>query len=274
MPSNFHRRSESPSARSAVPDSSTTNHDPSTNDGTTELITAGHERNHGSAARASVNCCNAVSMLPNGMVVKGSGSPCVTPIRARNAAGDRALRPLVVRDSGMIFAVMAGFALVLAAGVPPAWLPALLALAGDGDEAPGLDGIGEKRAAELLRRHGRDEDAGRRPGIEVTPEALLDTALARWQWESTAKGKPSKVGLALRDGADVARMSLRLVELREMQVSLDLAEMRVGWSDADAERVRAIGEETNIAVLRGCPARPKSSPPDELVRRERETRGS
>lgn len=148
-------------------------------------------------------------------------------------------------------------------GVPPAWLPAVLALSGDGDEAPGLPGIADARAAQLLQRHAPKE------GPILDARGLLERVLLRWQWEATASGKPSKVGIALRDGGELARLSLRLVELREenVPVELDLAELRVGWGDDDAQRVRALGAELSIAVLRECRGQPKRPLGDAVARR-------
>lgn len=141
--------------------------------------------------------------------------------------------------------------------VPAHWFAAALALAGDGDEAPGLPGVGLERAAALIGRHAP------RDGTPLDAAGVVERVLSRWRWESTGRGVTSKVGLALRDGAAVARLSLRLVELREngdpvVPVALDLAELRTGWDADDARRVREIGEELSIAVLRSCPARPKA----------------
>lgn len=157
-------------------------------------------------------------------------------------------------------------------GVPPAWLPALLALTGDGDEAPGLPGIGTKTAAALIVRHAQRE----RAGAPLDAAGVVERVLSRWQWETTAAGKPSKVGRSLQVGAELARLSLQLVELREdlVRYPVDLAELRVGWSGADAERVRGLGEALDIAVLRACPARPKPPLRDETARRWLDLEGS
>ncbi len=148
-------------------------------------------------------------------------------------------------------------------GVAPALLPVVMALAGDADEAPGLPGIGDKGAATLVGKHLLAS------GEPLGAAGMLDRILARWQWETTAKGQPSKIGRALRDGGPAARLSLRLVELREdvAPVVLDLAEMRTGWSADDASRVRALGEVVDVAVLRNCPPRPKPALPEALVKR-------
>lgn len=148
-------------------------------------------------------------------------------------------------------------------GVPAGWLPALLALAGDDDEAPGVPHVGADRAAALIQRHGQTE------GEPLDSAGVLDRVLSRWGWETTTKGKYTKVALALRDHAADARLSLRLVELREenVPVALDLAALRLGWDEGDAEEVRRLGDELSIAVLRSCPPRPKLPLDDALARR-------
>jgi len=155
-------------------------------------------------------------------------------------------------------------------GVPPGWLAALLALAGDGDEAPGLPGVGLARAAKLIARHVPQE------GAPLDAAGVVERVLARWQWETTAAGKLSKVGEALRAGGELARLSLRLVELREagVPVVLDLSEMRVGWGEDDAERIRALGAELSIADMRAVAAQPKKTMPEALVRRWLEAEAS
>ncbi|MFO0761792.1 MAG: 5'-3' exonuclease H3TH domain-containing protein [Byssovorax sp.] len=111
-------------------------------------------------------------------------------------------------------------------GVAPAQLPDLFALAGRGDEAPGVPGVGEKTAARLLLRHGS-----------------LDEVLRKWQWE---KGK---LGLALRDHAGAARLSLSLVSLRsDAPIDVDLAELAVGGYDAEA--LRRVYDELGLLRLR------------------------
>ncbi len=112
-------------------------------------------------------------------------------------------------------------------GVSPALLPDLLALAGRGDEAPGVPGIGEKTAARLVQKHG-----------------ALAEVLRKWQWET------GKLMQALRDHAADARLSLQLVKLREdAPLATDLAELRVGGYDA--ERIRDLYEELGFTRLGG-----------------------
>ena len=78
-------------------------------------------------------------------------------------------------------------------GVEPGMLGDLLALMGDtSDGVPGISGIGPVTAAKILRDHGS-----------------LEAALDRWMLVQ------GKAGEALRDGAEVARMSRRLVTLQE-----------------------------------------------------------
>jgi 5'-3' exonuclease len=114
-------------------------------------------------------------------------------------------------------------------GVGPDLLRDLMALAGDGDEAPGIAGVGEKTAAELLRKRGS-----------------LAEVLRKWDWETGARRA------RLRDGGDAARMSRDLVTLREdAPLCFDLAEMAVGWDAADAAAIRALGEELEIPRMLG-----------------------
>lgn len=76
--------------------------------------------------------------------------------------------------------------------VEPGQLGDLLALAGDtSDGIPGIQGIGAKTAARILAEHG-----------------TLDQVLDRWMLI------PGIAGERIRDGADVARMSRRLVTLQ------------------------------------------------------------
>ena len=141
-------------------------------------------------------------------------------------------------------------------GVGPGWLPALFALAGDKDEAPGLPRVSDQRAKELLLRH----TARAAPDLDAA--GALECVLAKWQWETNARGIPNAVGCALRDHADDARLGLKLTA--DVPVALDLSEMRVGWEESDAARVRAIGDEINVAVLRKC-RRMEKPPMDEQL---------
>ncbi len=114
-------------------------------------------------------------------------------------------------------------------GVGPELLADLMALAGDGDEAPGIAGVGEKTAAELLRKRGS-----------------LTEVLRKWDWESGARRA------RLRDGAAAAWMSRQLVTLREdVPIDFDLAEMAVGWGESDAVIIRQLGEELEIPRMVG-----------------------
>jgi DNA polymerase-1 len=64
-------------------------------------------------------------------------------------------------------------------GIPPALVPDFIALRGDpSDGLPGAKGIGEKTAAELLRRHGGLEEAiaGAIRERPVVRRALLEQA--------------------------------------------------------------------------------------------------
>ncbi len=96
-------------------------------------------------------------------------------------------------------------------GVAPELLGDLLALAGDRDEAPGVDGIGPRTAAKILRSHGS-----------------LEQAIDRW---SLITGKAST---RLRDQADRARLSRKLVDLqRDLELPIPLDDLRP-WNTAAA----------------------------------------
>src|SRR5215217_5952162 len=103
-------------------------------------------------------------------------------------------------------------------GIPPAIVPDFIALRGDpSDGLPGAKGIGEKTAADLLRRHGS-----------------LEAALAGAVRES----RPA-VRRALVEQADELRMFRDLALLRDVEVSLP--ETRATDCDAGAAAVRALG---------------------------------
>jgi DNA polymerase-1 len=81
-------------------------------------------------------------------------------------------------------------------GVPPALVPDFIALRGDpSDGIPGAKGIGEKGAADLLRRHGS-----------------LETAIERCLRETP------RVRAALHEQGDVLRMYKDLATLRRIAV--------------------------------------------------------
>jgi 5'-3' exonuclease len=112
-------------------------------------------------------------------------------------------------------------------GVPPEQLADAMALAGDGDEAPGIKGIGVDKAAKLLRRHGN-----------------LETVLLRWQWER------GKLSTNLRDGAEDARMSKRLVALDDRApIVCPLQALALGWSEEDARAIARLGVKYGLGVL-------------------------
>lgn len=113
-------------------------------------------------------------------------------------------------------------------GVPPELLAELMALAGDGDEAPGIKGIGVKKGARILKEH-----------------KSLETALHRWQWHM------GKLGHWLRDGGAEARMSLRLVQLSgDAPILCSLAQLATGWSAADAIAIHRLGVKHGLPILR------------------------
>ena len=105
-------------------------------------------------------------------------------------------------------------------GIPPERLPDLLALMGDSvDNIPGVPGIGEKTARDLLQRFG-------------TLEALL---------ERVEEVSRTKLREAIRSHADQARLCKRLATVRT-----DLA---VPWTAADLTR-QAPDTEALLAICR------------------------
>ena len=82
-------------------------------------------------------------------------------------------------------------------GVSPELVPDFIALRGDpSDGLPGAKGIGEKRAADLLRRHGS-----------------LEAAIA-----AAVRERPASVSGALRDGADLLRTFKEIATLRRVEL--------------------------------------------------------
>lgn len=90
-------------------------------------------------------------------------------------------------------------------GVDPGRLAELLALAGNPtDDIPGVHGVGPKTGARLLDEHG---------SLEAVLEAAPDI--------------PGKLGERLREQADAARLSHRLVRLRtDLELGVNLQELR------------------------------------------------
>ena len=84
-------------------------------------------------------------------------------------------------------------------GIPPELVPDFIALRGDpSDGIPGAKGIGEKTAAELLKRHGS-----------------LEAALA-----GAARERPARVSGALMDGREQLPMFKQLATLQHVDVDL------------------------------------------------------
>jgi 5'-3' exonuclease len=82
-------------------------------------------------------------------------------------------------------------------GVPPELVPDFIALRGDpSDGIPGAPGIGEKKAADLLQRHGS-----------------LETAI-----ENALRERPARVCAALRDNEDELRRFKEIATLRRVKV--------------------------------------------------------
>jgi DNA polymerase-1 len=123
-------------------------------------------------------------------------------------------------------------------GVGPALLGDLRALVGHEEDAPGIPGVGQKTAARMLLRHGS-----------------LGEVLRKWQWQS------GKLGPALRDGAEAAHLSRRLVELRaDAPIDFDLDELRVGWGSEEAAELRRLGAALGIRSMVEVEDMPKPAP--------------
>lgn len=130
-------------------------------------------------------------------------------------------------------------------GVAPSKLVEVMALSGDGDEAPGIHGIGDKKAAAIITRHGS-----------------LETALTRWQWE---KGKLSTW---LRDGAADARLSRQLVQLdTSAPVHVDLQPLVLGWDETDTFAIWAAARKYGIPILLDARTSPKPAVDASLAAR-------
>jgi len=128
-------------------------------------------------------------------------------------------------------------------GVPPERVVDYLALVGDSsDNVPGVKGVGEKTALELLASHGD-----------------LDTILAR---AADLPGKRARE--ALLQHADLARLSRELVTIRrDVPVELDLEQLRV--QSPDVARLTDLFTELEfrslIAKLEAAPTVAGSLPP-------------
>ena len=126
-------------------------------------------------------------------------------------------------------------------GIGPRLLPDLWALEGPKEQAPGVPGIGRTTAARILRRHTWDEH-----------DDLLEEVLRKWSWE---KGK---IGFALRNHADEARLGRRLVTLKaDAPIEWNLGELAVGWNEHDARKLRKRGHALGIRVMQGVEDMPK-----------------
>ncbi len=99
-------------------------------------------------------------------------------------------------------------------GVPPARMLDLRSLIGDSsDNIPGVKGIGEKGAAQLLREHGSLD------ALLANPDAIAQ----------------KRAREALREGAEMARLSRELSRLREdLPVEFDAEEMAIREPDSAA----------------------------------------
>ena len=107
-------------------------------------------------------------------------------------------------------------------GVPPELVPDFIALRGDpSDGIPGAKGIGEKTAAELLKRHGS-----------------LEAALA-----AAARERPARVSGALLDGRELLPVFKHMATLQHVDVELPPD------TPLDAERAAAAARERGMERL-------------------------
>lgn len=132
-------------------------------------------------------------------------------------------------------------------GVPPALVTDYLALVGDSsDNVPGVRGIGEKTAQELVNAYGD-----------------LENILAHAS--EIPKKRPRE---ALLTQADMARLSKALVTIRDdIDVPLDLERMRI--TDPDRDRLRSLFVELEFHTLAkdiAAPAAPEASVERPAVR--------
>ena len=126
-------------------------------------------------------------------------------------------------------------------GVPPALVTDYLALVGDtSDNVPGVKGIGEKTAQELVNAYGS-----------------VDNILAHV--DEITKKRPREALLAQ---GDLARLSKQLVTIRDdVPVDLDLEQMRI--TDPDRERLRSLFVELEFHTLAKDIAAPETEVPVE-----------
>jgi 5'-3' exonuclease len=118
-------------------------------------------------------------------------------------------------------------------GVDPEQVPDFIALRGDpSDGLPGAKGIGEKTAADLLKRHG-----------------TLEAALSAWSRE-----RPARVAGALRDQADELRSFKDIATLRTLEVELPADTDTDFEGGARAARERGMGQLAGRLERAGGPA--------------------
>lgn len=112
-------------------------------------------------------------------------------------------------------------------GIPPAAVVDLLALEGDAvDNIPGVPGVGEKTAAQLLQRYGSLEKV----------------------YENLDKIEPTRVRNALARGREQAELSRRLATLKD-DLPLDLALEDLAPRPRDENALRALLNEYELKTL-------------------------
>ena len=130
-------------------------------------------------------------------------------------------------------------------GIPPSQVIDYLALVGDSsDNVPGVKGIGEKTAVELLRTYGS-----------------LDAILAR---APDIPGKRAREALLAHE--DLARLSRDLVTIRrDVPVPLDLTALREAPPDVERLQTIFLELEFRSLVSRLEPMRAEASPPVDVA---------
>lgn len=167
-------------------------------------------------------------------VEAGGGALLMTGDRDMFQCASDAVTVLYLKTGVRGFEPMTPAAVEQRYGIPPALVPDFIALRGDpSDGLPGARGIGEKGAADLLRRHGS-----------------LEAALA------DPDGERPRVARALREQADELRDYLAIATLQRVEVArpadraLDLA----GGADA-AEALGMRRLAVRLRAADGDPAR-------------------
>jgi DNA polymerase-1 len=143
-------------------------------------------------------------------------------------------------------------------GVPPELVPDLIGLKGDtSDNIPGVPGIGEKTAAELLQRFGSLE------GVLASIDAISGAKRKQNLLEHADDARVSKVLATLTDDVDVGidvrecvRSEPDRSRLREAAAEFELRAVMQRLDEEWGEIVpgRAVANEIEVAAVEGTPA--------------------